>query len=119
MKIVGFLFLFLGISLGIYAFVMNTTMKVDYPMGNPMNFPTTIKNIGLMNDQRNYLLASGFLASFGVILFVVSYFIPKEKHSQIIDFAKNELSNKQSDFQNWKKNNPNKSIHDFYKENSK
>lgn len=119
MKLIGVLFLLTGLSLGVYSFLMDTSVSINYPMGNPLNFPTKVNNIGLMNDQRNYLIASGFLAAFGVILFVVSYFIPNEKQNLIIGFTSVEGSDKQNDFQIWKKSNPHKSIHDFYRETKK
>ncbi len=119
MKLLGVIFLITGLSLGVYSFLMDTTVTVNYSMGNPFNLPTTIKNIGLMNDQRNYLIASGFITSFGVLLIIVSYFIPNEKQIKYIHYTSNNENSNPTDFQKWKASNPHKSIHDYFKENSK
>jgi hypothetical protein len=68
MRIFGLLILIGGICIGVYALNMDTSVKVDYPLGNLLNLPERVNNIGLMNDKQNYLIFSGIISLVGVII---------------------------------------------------
>jgi hypothetical protein len=66
MKRFGLILMVLGLAGGVYAFSMDTSVA----SGSYSNYvPDRVNNIGLMDDRRNYLYASGLAILIGVILF--------------------------------------------------
>lgn len=70
MKDIGAILLIVGIGLGVYAMTMETSVKVDYPMGNRFGMPERVNNIGLMNNKQNYLMIAGALSVIGILLII-------------------------------------------------
>lgn len=83
MKTLGLLILIGGVCLGIFALSMDTTVKVNYPMGNSFGLPERVNNIGLMNDKQNYLIFSGILSVLGAIMYF--YAKSRAKKTQQLD----------------------------------
>jgi hypothetical protein len=70
MKNLGIILLIIGIGLAVYALSMDTSVQVDYPMGNDYGLPERVNNIGLMNDKQNYLIFGGLLTVVGIFMAV-------------------------------------------------
>ena len=64
MRIIGFFVLFFGIIFGIYAFGMDTSIKIIDGL--------YVDNIGLLNKRTNYFIVSGFLCLIGTLFFIFS-----------------------------------------------
>ena len=69
MKTVGLILLIGGLSFGLFALNMDTSVKVSYPLGNLFNLPERVNNLGLMNDRQNYLIFSGIISILGAMIF--------------------------------------------------
>jgi uncharacterized membrane protein len=69
MKNIGVLLIFCGVVLGLYALTMDTSVEVNYPMGNNMGLPNRVNNIGLLSDKQNYLIFGGILSVTGLLLY--------------------------------------------------
>lgn len=71
MKTIGIILLMAGLSLGAYAYSMDTSVSVNYS-GSSYGLPNRVNNLGLMQDRQNYLIGAGVLAIIGVILIVTA-----------------------------------------------
>ncbi len=79
MKELGTILIVAGIVIAVYAlFFMDTSVAVNYPMGNSYGFPEKVNNLGLMADKQNYLTGSGIAIIVGLIL----CFLPKSNSTQ-------------------------------------
>lgn len=76
MKLIGILIIAFSLLLGFYAFNMNISVYSD--LGR-------VTNLSLMNQQQNYLYISGLSLLVGIILFVASNFVKKEKINDVQD----------------------------------
>lgn len=73
MKTLGSIIIALSILLAVYAlFFMDTSVQVNYPMGNTFGFPDRVNNLGLMADKQNYLIGSGV----GLVLGLALCYLP-------------------------------------------
>jgi uncharacterized membrane protein len=71
-KIFGIFVILIGIGIGYYAFIMDTTVKVNYSKGNNMGLPERVNNLGLMSDKQTYLIISAFLIIGGSMLVAIA-----------------------------------------------
>jgi len=71
-KTFGIFIILIGIGIGYYAFIMDTTVKVNYSEGNNMGLPERVNNLGLMSDKQTYLIVSAFLIIGGLILVTIA-----------------------------------------------
>jgi hypothetical protein len=121
MRTLGIVMIIIGIFLGIFALSMDTSVQVEYPMGNPFGFPERVNNNGLMSDKQNYLIFSGILLILGVIILLKSETNSDERtskdrnHNLKLSESSNE-KNIQGSIQEWMENNPNKTLNDYYRE---
>lgn len=83
MKATGLLLTFIGVVFGIYAFTMDVSVSSSRGYGR-------VNNIGLMNDQGNYLMISGFIILIGVILIIFSKNKSEDKDRQEVLKTKKE-----------------------------
>jgi len=68
----GLIIFIIGLSLGSYALIIDTSVKVDYSRYYNIGLPERIiNNLGLISDKQNYLIISGFLILGGIILFAI------------------------------------------------
>lgn len=80
MKYFGYLMFTIGLILLVIAFTMDTSVAVDYPMGNEFGLPERVNNLGLMADKQNYMIFGALLSVLGVII-GISYEKKYEKES--------------------------------------
>jgi len=71
-KTFGIFIILIGIGIGYYAFIMDTTVKVNYSEGNNMGLPERVNNLGLMSDKQTYLIISAFLIIGGSMLVAIA-----------------------------------------------
>jgi hypothetical protein len=119
MRIIGIILTLLGIALCIYALTMDTSVRVDYPMGNFFGLPERVNNLGLMNDKQNYLIVSGVISIIGVIFIVMKKNKSKEMNNNNNSFVNNSdetltIKSKKTAIQEWKEKNPGRTLNDFY-----
>ena len=97
MKIIGAIFLVLGIAWAAIAFNMNTTVTTEGKVIGSGEFstyvaPMTVNNIGLMARRSNHLTMSGVAIISGVLLLIFSAFRSnKEQVMQAPSEATDEL----------------------------
>jgi len=84
MKPFGIIILIVGITLGIYALSMDTSVEVDYYGYSSYKLPKRVNNLGLMNKQRNLLIVSGILSLTGLIIIITSMSIKTNNNEKEI-----------------------------------
>lgn len=68
-SVLGSLLVSIGIVLAIYALLfMETTVDVNYPMGNSYGLPEKVNNLGLLADKQNYLIGAGISIILGLAI---------------------------------------------------
>ena len=103
MKKIGILLLVGGVLGCICALSMDTSVEISYPYGNVFNLPNRVNNLGLMNQQRNYLIISGLISIIGTLFAI---------------FGKDSVST--DSYQDWvAEQEYQKKIAESYKDNSK
>lgn len=69
-SVFGWLLLAAGIVGLLFSLNMDTSVETGVDPYNSFGLPSRVNNIGLMNQQRNYLIISGIVALAGVVLIV-------------------------------------------------
>lgn len=68
-RVIGSLLVAIGIVLAIYALLfMDTSVDVNYPMGNSFGLPEKVNNLGLLADKQNYLIGAGISIILGLAI---------------------------------------------------
>ncbi|AGH49652.1 hypothetical protein G432_09635 [Sphingomonas sp. MM-1] len=85
MKPAGAVITIIGVFFAILALSMDVSVETSFG---------SVNNIGLMNDQRNYLFLSGLTILIGVLLIIFGKPIPKMPDQSDIDHSKYDVKEK-------------------------
>jgi hypothetical protein len=88
MKTFGYLFFFVGLVIGMYAFTMDTSVSVTDALGLDR-----VSNLSLMNEKQNLLFVAGTMCIVGAIFLGAAFVAESVENSFKIVDAKTSMAN--------------------------